>query len=78
MEETERETTFSLFSRVEILELQNTVRLDSADGLFSYWSSRNLYDQDIAEAFRTAANSHFEANSSFEITKCVTGVKAIK
>ena len=78
MEETGRELAYSLFSRVEIVELENTVRLDSADGLLSYWSSRNLYDENIAEAFRTAANRHFEAHSSFEIKKCITGVKAMK
>ena len=78
MEETGRELAHSLFSRVEIVELQNTVRIDSADALFSYWSSRNLYDESIAEAFRAAANRHFEARPSFEITKCVTGVKAVK
>ena len=78
MEETGRELTYSLFNRVEIVELQNTVRLDSAESLFSYWSSRDLYDESIADAFRAAANRHFEAHSSFEITKCVTGVKAVK
>lgn len=66
------------FSKVERFYFQNPVRFDSAEALYKYWSSYNLYDTKLDSAFKNAANDHFKKNSVFETVKRVIGVKATK
>ena len=52
------------------------MQFDSADALYNYWSSYNLYDSRLDAAFKEAANKHFKKNDVFETIKRVIGVKA--
>lgn len=78
MEKTGQHLANKFFSKVEIFTFENPLYFDSADALYSYWSSYNLYDTKLDAAFKTAAHKHFHNNSFFKTTKCVTGIRAIK
>ncbi|MCW1970942.1 MAG: class I SAM-dependent methyltransferase [Anaerolineae bacterium] len=70
--------TQSLFNSFEVFRFENPLRFDSADGLYKYWSSYNLYDESLDEKFKQGANAYFENNSVFTTVKRVIGVKAMK
>lgn len=78
MEETGQQLACELFARVEVFTFQNPLRFDSADALYSYWSSYNLYDQKIDADFKAAAAKYFQTYSIFETIKRVIGIRAIK
>jgi SAM-dependent methyltransferase len=78
MEETGQQLAHELFARVEVFKFQNPLKFDSAEALYSYWSSYNLYDENLGSDFKTAAAKHFQEHSGFETVKRVVGVKAIK
>jgi len=67
-----------VFRKVEIVLFENPLRFDSAEALYTYWSSYNLYDEKLGDSFKSASNEHFNNNSVFETIKRVIGVKAIK
>jgi ubiquinone/menaquinone biosynthesis C-methylase UbiE len=67
-----------LFGNLSINNFENTLRFDSAEALYTYWSSYNLYDPDIDKKFQTAAIEHFKTNNFFETKKRVIGIKVIK
>ena len=78
MEETGPYLARRLFSKVELFSFENPLRFDSAEALYGYWSSYNLYDQKLDSAFRTAAIKHFQSHSIFETTKRAIGVRTLK
>jgi len=78
MEETGQRLARKLFAKVEIFTFQNPLRFNSANALYSYWSSYNLYDEKLDVDFKSAATKYFQTHSVFETNKRVIGVKAIK
>jgi cyclopropane fatty-acyl-phospholipid synthase-like methyltransferase len=78
MEETGPQLASELFSEVHISKFENRLRFTSSDDLYSYWSSYNLYSEDLADAFRCAAEKHFRSHGIFETVKRVVGIKATK
>jgi ubiquinone/menaquinone biosynthesis C-methylase UbiE len=78
MEETGQQLAREMFSEVKIVEFQNALRFDSPEALYIYWSSYNLYDERLDEAFKHAAADHFRTNLKFETSKRVIGVYAVK
>ncbi|HVX27962.1 MAG TPA: class I SAM-dependent methyltransferase [Parafilimonas sp.] len=78
MEETGMRLAETFFNEAEVSAFQNILEFNSADSLFNYWSSYNLYNENIAGDFRKAANKYFETNVIFRTAKCVIGIKAIK
>jgi ubiquinone/menaquinone biosynthesis C-methylase UbiE len=78
MENAGQKIAGDLFGEVETFQFENPLMFDSADSLYSYWSSYNLYDGNIDAAFKEAAVKHFRTNNYFITNKRVIGVKAIK
>lgn len=68
----------TLFKSVERFEFENPLLFDSADALYSYWSSHNLYEKSLDSQFKAAAKKHFEKNAGFTNIKRVLGIAAIK
>lgn len=66
------------FDSVETCTFENPLDFDSAEALVSYWSSYNLYEYDLADAFAKAAQDHFITHDVFRTTKRVIGVAANK
>lgn len=67
-----------LFSRMQVVDFTNPIRFNSAEALYAYWSSYNLYDESLDAAFREAAREHFSREPVFETNKRVVGIQAIK
>jgi ubiquinone/menaquinone biosynthesis C-methylase UbiE len=78
MEEIGQRLARDLFGEIELSSFENCLRFNSADALYSYWSSYNLYDPKLDAEFRVAAAKYFETHSLFETRKRVIGVKAVK
>ncbi len=78
MENTGQQITRKLFSRVEIYHFENPISFDSAQSLYDYWSSHNLYDEHLEYRFKAAARKYFQNNSVFTNVKRVIGVRAIE
>jgi SAM-dependent methyltransferase len=78
MEETGIELSNRYFGGCEVFRFSNPLRFDTAQALYDYWSSYNLYDEKLDVAFRTQAARHFESHPFFESIKRVVGVKAVK
>jgi len=66
-----------LFGGVEIYRFENPMRFDSAEALIAYWSSHNLYERQLENAFREAVEQHFRLHNEFQITKKAVGLRAI-
>lgn len=78
MEGTGPQLAREFFGEVETHYFENQIRYDSVDGLLSYWSSYNLYDPTLEEAFKAAASRHISEHGFFETVKRVVGIKAIR
>jgi ubiquinone/menaquinone biosynthesis C-methylase UbiE len=78
MEDTGPRIARKLFRAVRISVFENTLRFDSAEALYAYWSSYNLYEDDLDESFRRASAEHFSRSHMFITKKRVIGVKAEK
>jgi ubiquinone/menaquinone biosynthesis C-methylase UbiE len=78
MEGVGKDKTIEIFDKVDIKTFENILRFDSAQALYDYWSSYNLYDKSIDTRFNTAAQEYFKSNKVFETVKRVIGVKAYK
>lgn len=68
----------SFFPRVRVFSFENPLRFTSADALYDYWRSYNLYDEKLDSSFQEAAKKHFQRNPFFETVKRVIGVQASK
>jgi ubiquinone/menaquinone biosynthesis C-methylase UbiE len=64
------------FEHVSVSRFENPVRFGTEDDVHAYWSSYNLYDPALDNAFRDAIRRIFSKNGFFETTKRVTGVTA--
>ena len=69
--------TREIFDEVEVFAFENPLRFDSAESLHRYWSSYNLFEEELDEAFLAAADRHFRSHESFETVKRVVGVRAV-
>ena len=78
MEGIGRDKTIEIFDKVDTTTFENILRFDSAQALYNYWSSYNLYDESIDAKFNTAAQKYFKTNKVFETVKRVLGIKAYK
>jgi ubiquinone/menaquinone biosynthesis C-methylase UbiE len=78
MEEIGQRLAREVFGAIEVFTFENCLRFNSADALYAYWSSYNLYDQELDTDFRVAAAKYFETHPLFETRKRVIGVKAIR
>jgi SAM-dependent methyltransferase len=66
------------FATVERFDFADEMRFDTAEALYGYWSSYNLYDPTLDDAFRAAADTHFATNDVFVSAKRVVGLRAVK
>lgn len=64
------------FASVELSTFENVLAFNSAESLYRYWSSYNLYDERIDSEFKLAAARHFERHEVFETRKRVVGIQA--
>jgi ubiquinone/menaquinone biosynthesis C-methylase UbiE len=78
MEGAGQELARQVFGTAEIFFFENPLRFNSPESLYSYWSSYNLYDESLDQAFRDRAADHFEKQGVFETVKRVIGVRARK
>jgi ubiquinone/menaquinone biosynthesis C-methylase UbiE len=78
LEDSGQQTAKELFGNITINKFENVLKFDSAEALYKYWSSYNLYDPGIDEQFKQAAKEHFKTNQFFETSKRVIGIKVIK
>jgi len=78
MEHTAPQIAGDLFSTIQVSSFENRLRFTSSDGLYSYWSSYNLYREELAIAFKCAADKQFEIHSTFDTVKRVVGIRATK
>jgi SAM-dependent methyltransferase len=78
MEETGIELANRYFGSCEASHFINPLRFDSAQAMYEYWSSYNLYEQELDEAFRASAAKYFTSHPIFESVKSVLGVKVVK
>ncbi len=75
MEETGQQLARDFFTEVEVFTFKNPLHFDSADALYTYWSSYNLYDRNLDDEFKAAADKYFQKHNVFETIKCVVGIK---
>jgi ubiquinone/menaquinone biosynthesis C-methylase UbiE len=78
MEEAGQLLAQEVFGFVDIFTFENRLVFDSAEALYSYWSSYNLYDQGLDSEFRSVAAKYFETHRVFETQKRVIGVKTVR
>lgn len=77
MEDTGLKAARELFKVVDVFSFENPLLFDSADALYDYWSSYNLYDESLAGDFKKAAEKHFAGHPVFETVKRVVGVRGV-
>jgi SAM-dependent methyltransferase len=78
MEGIGKDKTIEIFNKVNTTTFENILRFDSAQALYDYWSSYNLYDESIDAQFKVSAQNYFNNNSIFETVKRVIGIRAYK
>ncbi len=76
MEDEGQRLTRAVFGAVEVFTFENALDFDSPEALHRYWSSYNLFDETLDEAFRDAAARHFRSHTSFKTVKRAVGVRA--
>jgi ubiquinone/menaquinone biosynthesis C-methylase UbiE len=76
MSGTARELASLYFASVQVSTFENVLAFDSAESLYRYWSSYNLYDESLDSEFKLAAARHFERHDVFETRKRVIGIQA--
>ena len=62
------------FGNVEISILENKLEFPSAENVWEYWSSHNMFDKSIEIKFREALSDHFKSNHNFVSTKVIKGI----
>ena len=78
MEEEGQRLARELFAQVTVTTFENPLEFASAEALYDYWSSYNLYDEQLDAEFRAAAADHFRTKRGFRTVKRVVGVRAVK
>lgn len=77
MEETGPAIAKEVFGEVRLSKFENALSFGSAEALWTYWSSHNMFDANVEDRFRTKAEEHFKTNKTFRAVKRVRGVLAI-
>jgi ubiquinone/menaquinone biosynthesis C-methylase UbiE len=78
MEETGQQLAREFFTKVEVFSFENPLRFNSAEALYGYWSSYNLFDEKLDVEFKAAADNYFRHHSVFETIKRANGVRVVK
>jgi ubiquinone/menaquinone biosynthesis C-methylase UbiE len=78
MSETGQQLAREIFTTVNVSTFENTLRFVSAEDLYLYWRSYNLYERGLDYKFRAEADKYFGRHEVFETSKRVIGVQAIK
>ena len=68
----------NFFLKVDNFTFENVLEFDSANALYDYWCSYNLYDPKIADDFKAASEQWFKNNNKFKTVKRVLGIRAVK
>jgi ubiquinone/menaquinone biosynthesis C-methylase UbiE len=76
MEQELPEWARELFDDVTVSRFENRVTFDSAEAMHSFWTSHNLYDEELEADFMAAANRHFSQAGKFQYVKRAVGIKA--
>jgi ubiquinone/menaquinone biosynthesis C-methylase UbiE len=76
MAHTGRQLASQYFASVHVSTFENVLAFDSAESLYRYWSSYNLYDESMDSEFKLAAARHFQSYQVFETRKRVVGIQA--
>ena len=61
-----------------VIEAKNTIEFPSANDVWKYWSSHNMFNQEIETKFKKLISEYFEKNDKFLTTKVIKGVIATK
>ena len=76
MTDTGRRLASQYFGSVRVTAFENVLAFDSAESLYRYWSSYNLYDESLDSEFKLAAARHFQSSQVFATRKRVVGIQA--
>ena len=66
------------FGNFRVIEAKNTIEFPSANDVWKYWSSHNMFNQEIETKFKKLSSEYFEKNDKFLTTKVIKGVIATK
>ena len=66
------------FGNVETTILENKLVFPSAEEVWNYWSSHNMFNKSIENKFQEALFGHFKSNQTFVLTKIIKGIFSIK
>mgnify|MGYP001332041257 CR=1 FL=1 len=67
-----------VFGNVERLVFKNVISFPSAEAVWDYWSSHNMFNASVEENFKNELALHFSENDSFETTKVALGLLSTK
>ncbi len=66
------------FGNFENIEATNTIEFPSESDVWKYWSSHNMFNQEIENKFKKLISDFFESNKKFVTTKVIRGVLSKK
>lgn len=78
MEDEGPELFQQVFGNVEKSYFENEVIFPSAEEVWNYWSSHNIYDANIEDKFKENLALHFASANEFITTKVAVGLFAVK
>jgi len=78
MEEIGQRLVQEFSTSVERFAFENPLRFDSAEALYAYWTSYNLFDRSLDDKFKAAVHRYFQSHSFFKTVKRAIGIRAIK
>tara|TARA_B110000238_G_C16096503_1_gene426341 strand:- start:212 stop:955 length:744 start_codon:yes stop_codon:yes gene_type:complete len=67
-----------VFGNVKKLVFKNSIKFPSADSVWNYWSSHNMFDASVEGVFKKELDEHFKVYNSFETTKIALGLLSVK
>jgi len=67
-----------IFGNVETDILTNKLEFPSAEEVWKYWSSHNMFNKSIENKFQEALLEHFKSNQTFVLTKIIKGIFSVK
>jgi SAM-dependent methyltransferase len=74
MEDTAPKIFEKIFGNVEILTFENKITFPTAESVWEYWSSHNMFDSSIETSFKKELNKHFSENDDFVTVKVARGI----
>ncbi len=78
MEDEGPELFQKVFGNVEKSYFENEVIFPSAEEVWNYWSSHNMFDATIEDKFKENLAAHFASATEFSTTKVAVGLYSIK